>query len=133
MDIDTNPFELGLERLIDLEMDGNFIGKDALRRIRAEGVSRTQVGLRIEGDPLPRPNTSFWPLGKDGQTIGKVTSAVYSPRLEYNIALAMTGIEHSEVGTRLQVQTATETRAAKIIEKPFFDPRKTIATGTPGE
>ncbi len=133
MDIDTNPFELGLERLIDLEMDGYFIGKEALRRIRAEGVSRRQVGLRIEGDPLPGPNTSFWPLRKDGQVIGKVTSAVYSPRLKYNIALAMTGIEHAEVGTSLQVQNPTETWVATIIEKPFFDPKKTIAAGAPGE
>ena len=61
MDIDTNPYELGLERLVDLDMDAYFIGKEALQRIHAEGVSRKQVGLRIEGDPLPRPNTSFWP------------------------------------------------------------------------
>ncbi len=77
----------------------------------------------------PGPNSSFWPLRKDGQTIGKVTSAVYSPRLKYNIALAMAGIEHAEVGTRLQVQTPFETLAAEIIENPFFDPKKTIATG----
>jgi glycine cleavage system aminomethyltransferase T len=132
MNIDTNPYELGLERLIDLDMDANFIGKEALRRIGAEGVSRKQVGLRIEGNPLPGPNTSFWPLRKDGETIGKVTSAVHSPRLKNNIALAMTAVEHAALGTELQVQTPTETLAAKVVEKPFFDPRKTIATGAQG-
>jgi aminomethyltransferase len=132
MDIDTNPFELGLERLIDLDMDADFIGKEALRRIRAEEVSRKQVGLRIEGNPLPGPNTSFWPLRKDGETIGKVTSAVHSPRLKNNIALAMTAAEHAALGTELQVRTPTETLAAKVVEKPFFDPRKTIATGAQG-
>jgi aminomethyltransferase len=132
MDIDTNPFELGLERLIDLDMDADFIGKEALRRIGAEGVSRKQVGLRIEGNPLPGPNTSFWPLRKDGETIGKVTSAVHSPRLKNNIALAMTAVEHAALGTELQVQTPTETLAAKVVEKPFFDPKKTIATGDRG-
>jgi aminomethyltransferase len=132
MDIDTNPFELGLERLIDLDMDADFIGKEALRRIGAEGVSRKQVGLRIEGNPLPGPNTSFWPLRKDGETIGKVTSAVHSPRLKNNIALAMTAAEHAALGTELQVRTPTETLAAKVVEKPFFDPRTTIATGAQG-
>ena len=112
MDIDTNPYELGLERLVDLDMDANFIGKQALRRIRAEGVSRKQVGLRIEGNPLPGPNTSFWPLRKDGETVGKVTSAVHSPRLKNNIALAMTAVEHATLGTELEVRTPTETLAA---------------------
>ena len=132
MDIDTNPFELGLERLVDLDMDADFIGKDALRRIRAEGVSRKQVGLRIEGDPLPGPNTSFWPLRKDGETVGKVTSAVHSPRLEQNIALALTAEEHAARGPERQVETATGPLAAEIVDKPFFDPKKTIATGAGG-
>jgi aminomethyltransferase len=131
MDIGTNPFELGLERLVDLDMDADFIGKEALRRIRADGVSRKQVGLRIEGEPLPGPNTSFWPLRKDGETVGKVTSAVYSPRLNNNIALAMTAVEHAALGTELHVQIPTGTLAAIVVEKPFFDPKKTLATGAP--
>ena len=132
MDIGTNPYELGLERLVDLDMDAYFIGKNALRRIRSEGVSRKQVGLRIEGNALPGPNTSFWPLRKDGETIGKVTSAVHSPRLKNNIALAMAAVEHAALGTELEVKTPTETLAAKIVEKPFLDPRKTIATSARG-
>ncbi len=132
MDIDTNPYELGLERLIDLDVDAHFIGKEALRRIRAEGVSRKQVGLRIEGNPLPGPNTSFWPVRKDGETIGKVTSAIHSPRLKSNIALAMTAVEHAVLGTELQVRTPAAMLAAEVVEKPFFDPRKTIATGARG-
>lgn len=132
MDIGTNPYELGLERLVDLDMDADFIGKEALRRILAEGVSRKQVGLQIEGDPLPGPNTSFWPLRKDGETIGKVTSAIHSPRLKKNIALAMAAVEHTALGTELEVQTPTETLAAKIVERPFFDPKKTIAASAPG-
>ena len=129
MDSGTNPYELGLERLVDLDMEAPFIGKDALRRIRAQGVSRKQVGLQIEGDPLPGPNTSFWPLHKDGEPVGKVTSAVHSPRLKANIALAMTALRHAQLGTELEVQTPTETRSARIVEKPFFDPKKTLASG----
>jgi len=62
MDIDTNPFELGLERLVNLDMEAGFIGKAALNRVAREGVSRLQVGLEIDGDPLPGPNNEFWPI-----------------------------------------------------------------------
>jgi aminomethyltransferase len=44
----------------------------------------------------------------------------------------MTAVEHAALGTELQVQRPTETLAAKVVEKPFFDPRKTIATGARG-
>ena len=47
----TNPFEVtGLERLVE-EQDAEYIGKDALERIRREGVSRKLVGIEIEGEP----------------------------------------------------------------------------------
>jgi glycine cleavage system aminomethyltransferase T len=89
MDAQTNPFELGLDRLVNLDMEADFIGKDALRRIRDEGVTRKQVGLVLDTAPLPGPNTEFWPIMKFASHIGKVTSAVHSPRLDRNIALAM--------------------------------------------
>ena len=78
MDINTNPYELGLDRLIDIDADFDFIGKAALQKIRHQGVSRKQVGLVISGPAIEGSNTSFWSLEKDGQLVGKVTSAVYS-------------------------------------------------------
>ncbi len=102
-DIQTNPFELGFDRLVNLDMEADFIGKEALRRIRNEGVSRKQVGLIIDGEPLKGPNTSFWAIRKDGETIGKVTSAVYSPRLDRNIALAIVAIEHANLGAEVKI------------------------------
>ncbi|MDR5866183.1 glycine cleavage T C-terminal barrel domain-containing protein [Halomonas koreensis] len=126
-DMGTNPYELGMDRLVNPDMEADFIGKAALQRIRDNGVSRKQVGLRIEGAPLKGPNTSFWPLSHQGETVGKVTSAVYSPRLERNIALAMVAVEHSALGTELDVQTLSGPARAVVIDKPFFDPRKKIA------
>ena len=79
-DIDTNPFELGFDRLVNLDMDAEFIGKAALRKIKQEGPMRKQVGLVLDCAPLTGPNTTFWAIQQDGATIGKVTSAVYSPR-----------------------------------------------------
>ena len=126
-DIHTNPFELGLDRLIKLDMEADFIGKAALRRIKAEGVSRKQVGIIIDCTPLPGPNTRFWDITSGGKTVGKVTSAVYSPRLAKNIALAMVDIDHTDLGTALDVNTGSAIISATIVEKPFYDPKKKIA------
>ncbi len=127
-DIHTNPYELGFDRLVNLETDVNFIGKEALKKIKQNGIKRKQVGLIIDCDPLSGPNTTFWPIEKDGKTIGKVTSAVYSPRLKKNIALAMIEINYSELGNQLDVQTYEGKYSATIVEKPFYDPKKKIAS-----
>jgi len=126
-DSDTNPYELGLERLVNLDMDADFIGKNALRRIAERGVTRRQVGLIIDGAPLPGPNTAFWGVSRDGAAVGKVTSAIHSPRLVRNIALAMVSVEATRIGTEVEVATAAGPARATIVERPFFDPRKTIA------
>ena len=127
-DINTNPFELGFDRLVSLDNDIEFIGKAALKKIKAEGIKRKQVGLEINCEPLSGPNTTFWPIKKNNNEIGKVTSAVYSPRLKKNIALAMADIENSEIGTDLEVETNKGKFSAKIVEKPFYDPKKKIAS-----
>ena len=128
MDINTNPFELGLDRLINIDMEADFIGKAALQKIGSEGVSRKQVGLVIDCPALKGPNTTFWPIMNGTVNVGKVTSAVYSPRLEKNIALAMVSIENSEIGTGLEVETSTGTFKATVVEKPFYDPKKKITS-----
>ena len=126
-DISTNPYELGFDRLVNLGMQADFLGKAALRRIKEEGVTRKQVGLIIEGEPLTGPNTTFWPVSKDGTAIGKVTSAVYSPRLGQNIALAMVAAETAVIGTEVEVMTGSGPARATIVERPFYDPKKTLA------
>lgn len=126
MDIKTNPFEIGMDRLINLDMDAEFIGKKALQQINKTGISRKQVGLVLECPPLKGPNTTFWPIAKDNKTVGKVTSAIYSPRLEQNIALAMVSVECAQIGTVLEVQTKTGPVSATVVEKPFYDPKKKI-------
>jgi glycine cleavage system aminomethyltransferase T len=92
MDIHTNPFELGLDRLVDLEMEAEFIGKAALTRIARQGVTRRQMGIEIDGVPLSGPNNEYWPVMVSDIQVGRVTSAIYSPRLERNIALAMLSV-----------------------------------------
>ena len=126
-DIDTNPFELGFDRLVNLDMDAEFIGKAALRKIKQEGPMRKQVGLVLDCAPLTGPNTTFWAIQQDGATIGKVTSAVYSPRLKQNIALAMVATDAAIMGVEVEVLTNSGAVKATMVERPFYDPKKQIA------
>ena len=127
-DIYTNPFEVGLDRLVSFDTDVNYIGKEALRKIKEEGTKRKQVGIIIECEPLKGTNTTFWRIFKDNEQVGKVTSAVYSPRLKKNIALAMINIDYSEIGTELDIKIGDKNFKSIVVEKPFYDPKKKIAS-----
>ena len=127
-DINTNPYELGLDRLVNLDITDNFVGKEALKKINVEGIKRKQVGVVLDCEPLEGPNTTFWKIFKDNKEIGKITSAVYSPRLKKNIALAMVAIDKSEVGTEFVVKIFSKKVNAVVVEKPFYDPKKKIAS-----
>ena len=126
-DINTNPFELGLDRLVSLDNNIDFVGKEALQKIKDKGITRKQVGIEIDCEPLKGPNTTFWKIEKDNIEIGKVTSAVYSPRLKKNIALAMVSVEQSELGNKFQANTNKGKFNCVVVEKPFYDPKKKIA------
>ena len=127
MDINTNPLELGLDKFIDIDKNFDFIGKNALIEIKNKGITRKQVGLIIDDDPMEGPNTYFWNIEKDNLNIGRVTSAVYSPRLKQNIGLAMVDINYSTLGTKLNVIKGEDVCKAEIVEKPFYDPTKSLA------
>ena len=127
-DINTNPIELGMDRLLDLDNENEFIGKSALIKIKERGIQRKQVGIIIDCKPLKMPNTIFWPIIKDDKYIGKVTSAVYSPRLKKNIALGIVSIENSNVGNCVDIKMLQTTNKATIVQKPFYDPKKQITS-----
>ena len=126
-DINTNPYEVGLDRLVSLDTNINFIGKNSLKKIKENGIKRKQVGLILDCEPLERPNTTFWKIYKNKNEIGKVTSAVYSPRLKKNIALAMISIQQADIGNILDVEKSFSTVKATVVNKPFYDPKKKIA------
>jgi glycine cleavage system aminomethyltransferase T len=124
MDINTNPFELGLDKLVDLDMEAAFIGKAALKRIKATGIRRKQVGLQIAGPPIEATNTRFWPLLAGDEQVGVITSAVYSPQLERNIALAMVSSEWAGKGSELLARCSSGDHHAIVVNVPFIDPQK---------
>jgi glycine cleavage system aminomethyltransferase T len=133
---ENNPFEVGYHYtwMVDLDQDADFMGKAALKRIKEEGVKQKLVGVDIEGEPLgtyvDNEMIDFFPVHADGREVGRVTSACHSPRLEKNIGLAMMPIEHTELGTELQVDTPKSGRvAAKVVGMPHWDPNKEIPKG----
>ncbi|HEX9633196.1 MAG TPA: glycine cleavage T C-terminal barrel domain-containing protein [Gemmatimonadales bacterium] len=124
--LDDNPYELGLDRLVDEKKTADYLGRDALRRIKAAGVKQRLVGIEIEGAPIGF-NATKWPVAAGGQPVGRVTSAIYSPRLEKNIGYAMVPVAHAAAGTRLAVEIPDAgTRTATVVEMPFVDPDKAI-------
>lgn len=122
----NNPYEVGLERLVEMNQKGDFIGREALKRIQAEGVERKLVGVEIDGDPFDL-NRTAWPVSRDGKPVGRVTSAVFSPRLKKNIGYAMVPADDAASGTSLTVRIPEiGERRATIVTIPFVDPRKEI-------
>src|SRR4029453_2977943 len=112
----------------ELGQEQRFVGREALRVISEQGVHRRLVGVEMAGGKLGAYNDGsmpdFFPVHKNGERIGKVTSACYSPRLQKNIGFAMVPIEYSELGTGLEVERPEETVAATVADRVFFKPEK---------
>ena len=127
MTYENNPIEMGLERLVDWDLaDEASISLAALRRIKEEGVERKIVGLEVDGEPFEALNNTKWPVTADGARIGKVTSAIHSPRLGKNIGFAWVPVGSAAVGTSLGVKSEWGTRNAVVVDMPFVDPNKQI-------
>jgi glycine cleavage system aminomethyltransferase T len=130
MTIEENPYEVGYgyKWMVELDQEQDFVGRDALRKVREQGVRRKLIGVEIGGSKLGAYNDGsmpdFFPVVKDGKRIGQVTSACYSPRLDKNIGFAMVPVEQSEIGTELEVERPEETVPAQVADRVFFKPEK---------
>jgi aminomethyltransferase len=127
MDVTNNPFEVtGLERLVELDNDNEVVSRAALERIAAEGVSRKLVGVRIHGEPLGMWLEDFWPVSHDGATVGQLTSACYSPRLEFNMGYVWVPVELAREGQSLRIDAPDGPMEATVTSLPFLDPKKDV-------
>jgi aminomethyltransferase len=128
MDERTNPYEVGLDRLVDLDKTADFIGKAALRRIKTEGIQRKVAGIEVEGPPV-QPNDQAWPAFHEGRSVGRMTSWVYSPRLRRNVGFAMLELARTGIGSEITIHADIGERRAKVVETPFIDPQRRLARG----
>src|SRR5262249_46864193 len=126
MTLETNAYEVGLGWLVDEDKKANYVGKEALARVKKEGGKRKLARVEKRGAPVGF-NMTKGPVRKDGKEIGGVTSAIHSPRLKKNIGYAMVPVEHAALGTQFMVDVpGVGERQATVVAKPFIDPKKDI-------
>ena len=116
----TNPFELGLDRFMDIDQPHDFVGKTALQVIKREGVSRRFMGLMIDGAPFNGTNEHWWDLTSDGAYAGYACASAYSPRAQSNIAVAMVKTDVIDSGAQVNVHTETGNRTADVVQLPII-------------
>ena len=120
IDTSTNPYEAGLGRFVDPDREG-YIAGEALRSVRAKGVTRTLVGFNMIGRGVPRHEH---PIVDGTSQIGHVTSGGYSPILDRNIGMGYVPVRYSSPGTRLHIDIRGRLVEAEVTSLPFYSRRK---------
>jgi glycine cleavage system aminomethyltransferase T len=122
---DTALHITGLEHLVE-DQPQDYIGKAALEALKAKGVDRKLVGIEWPGDELRAELSWFWPVVRDGAEIGRVTDAIWSPRLERNIGYAWVPIDLAAPGTDIDVESEHGPLRVSTAMIPFIDPKKEV-------
>ncbi len=119
-DIDetVNPLESGQGWAVKFSKD-DFIGKDALLKIKEKGITRKMIGLSISHGGIPRSKMEIW---KDDKKIGYITSGNYCPSLKSVNALAILDIPFTEKGTKVEVMIRDRKVMAEVTDIPFLQP-----------
>ena len=118
---DSDPFEAGLDKILNLDRDDDFIGKAALRTLAKSGSRRKLVAVIFDGDPI-EPNEHPWPIFIDGNLVGSVRSAGYSPRQKSNIGFALVDRSHRDAGTMLNIRNGQQSFVGEIVTFPIVEP-----------
>lgn len=113
---EISPLEAGLGWFVKLNKE-NFIGQNALKRQKEEGLRRKLVGFEMLDRGIPR---SHYEVQSHGKTIGFVTTGSFSPTLRKNIGLALVEVEHAEEGTEWEVMIRNKPLRAKVVKLPFY-------------
>ena len=114
----VNPFEAGLGAYVNVDRDDEFIGKEALRRIRQSGLRRRRVGFVIGGERI-RGTTRWQDVSLGQDVVGTVTEAVYSPRLMKNIAVGMLSSAVADDSEGLEANLGDCRRSVRVASLPF--------------
>jgi aminomethyltransferase len=129
---DTPLHVTGLERYVEWDQDGDFLGRRRLEEIRdGDLLDRKLVGIEIGGEPMTEEGAlnDFWPLVKGDAALGRITAGAWSPRLERNIGYAWVPIRWDEPGSTFQAETPRGRVPVTVAALPFVDPAKEIPKG----
>ena len=124
LDRTNNPYEVGLDWMIDFDEEDDFIGKEALREINIKGPLKKLMGAEIEGDPINDSNEDHLPVLIDGKVVGSMNAMVYSPRLDKNLSYVFLDIEHARVGQEIIISSPDKDLKAKLVDLPWLDRAK---------
>jgi aminomethyltransferase len=120
MDEEHTPLEAGLGWIVKLDKPGGFIGADALRKQKAEGLRRKLAGFKLVGKGIARHG---YPALSGGRRVGEVTSGTMSPVLKEAIGLAYLPAELTKEGARFDVEIRQKPVAAEVVKTPFVTKR----------
>ena len=122
---DNNPYAAGLGAVVSLGKDSDFIGRSALTAFHEAGIGTT-TGRKLVGlqGLWRRGARSHYEVSTGGAVIGEVTSGQPSPTLGYPIALAYLDIEHSGLGTRVDVDVRGKSEPFEVVALPFYKRQK---------
>ena len=117
-DIDqkTNPLEAGLGWITKLDKD-QFIGRDALLKIKQQGIQRKLIGFQLEARAIPRHG---YPIFNETDQIGVVTSGMFSPILQKSIGLGYVPLNYADVGAMLNIDIRGRKLPAEVAKTPFY-------------
>lgn len=117
-DIDqtTNPLEAGLGWITKLEK-GDFIGRDAILKVKQEGIRRKLIGFELSAKAIPRHGYKIF---NQQQETGIVTSGMFSPIMQKPIGLGYVEIDHSAVDTQIQIDIRGRRLPATVVKTPFY-------------
>ena len=122
LSLERSPFDAGLGPVVALKSkEGDFVGRSALEAAKEAGSKRKLVGLKGLGR---RAGRGGYPVLKDGNVVGEVTSGQPSPTLGYPVALAYVDVEHAELGTALDIDLRGRAEPFEVIALPFYKRQK---------
>jgi aminomethyltransferase len=121
MDRSNNPYEVGLDWMVDLDQEDDFIGKEALRAISRSGPAKKLMGAEIPGDPITTFNEEHWPVFIDGRNVGSMNALVYSPRLDKNICYTILDIKHAKSGQEITICSPEKEFTGTTVDLPWVD------------
>ena len=120
-----NPFTIGLDRLVDVDQDIDFIGKEALKKIKENGTASKLIGVEMDGDPIDKVPEHFWTvLNLEVKKIGRLSRCIYSPRLKKNIGLAIVDSHATEEGNKVIIESPELKYNAIVAKLPWFPAEK---------
>lgn len=113
---EINPYEAGMGWITKLDK-GDFVGRQALQKVKSEGHTRRLIGFIVDGRIIPR---NGYEVFSGDQKIGFVTSGAFSPVMEKNIGLAMVDKPHDKIGATVRIVARGREAEATFVKTPFL-------------